>query len=216
MYRPTGKKNNGIDTLLTEWDASLPAALVNAQTSLSDRRAFLCNMLKSGALLSSTPLWMGLSACDRQASQQQLIRQAPWQTFAAVQQQLFPADGNGPSASDIHATLYLKLVLDAPDTEAQDRTFLLDGITWLNALTDTRFGKAFVVLSKDEQEQALRKIAASTAGEHWLSQLLLYIMEALLTDPVYGANPDGIGWQWLEHQAGFPRPPKAKRYWELL
>jgi gluconate 2-dehydrogenase gamma chain len=44
--------------------------------------------------------------------------------------------------------------------------------------------------------------------------LLDYIMEALLTDPVYGGNPNSIGWQWLKHQPGFPRPttPLKRRY----
>ena len=37
----------------------------------------------------------------------------------------------------------------------------------------------------------------------------------MLTPPSYGGNPNGIGWQWLEHQAGFPLPPAGKRYYEL-
>jgi gluconate 2-dehydrogenase gamma chain len=48
-----------------------------------------------------------------------------------------------------------------------------------------------------------------------LSLLLYYIFEALLSDPVYGGNPGGIGWQWLEHQPGFPRPPADKIYGNL-
>ena len=49
----------------------------------------------------------------------------------------------------------------------------------------------------------LRYLADETRwGRAWLSLLLYYIFEALLSDPVYGGNPDGIGWQWLEHQPG--------------
>ena len=202
--------------VLADWDRSFAAQSAAIAARQLERRAFLGSMFKAGAMLAGMPLWIGMTACDRRDRQQQLLQTQPWQTFAAVQQQLFPADGNGPSADDIHATLYLKFVMEAPDTEAADRQFLLDGINWLNDLTEQEHGKAFVALAAEQREQALHKIAASQAGERWLSQLLLYIMEALLTDPVYGGNPNGLGWQWLEHQAGFPRPTLDRRYVELL
>jgi gluconate 2-dehydrogenase gamma chain len=37
----------------------------------------------------------------------------------------------------------------------------------------------------------------------------------MLTPPAYGGNPDGVGWQWLEHQGGFPLPKVGQRYFEL-
>ena len=58
----------------------------------------------------------------------------------------------------------------------------------------------------------LRHTAGYDGGENWLSTLLLYIFEALLTDPVYGGNPNGIGWKWLGHNPGLPRPTADKRY----
>ena len=42
-----------------------------------------------------------------------------------------------------------------------------------------------------------------------------YLFEAMLSPPSYGGNPNGIGWHWLEHQAGFPLPQAGKRYYEL-
>ena len=36
--------------------------------------------------------------------------------------------------------------------------------------------------------------------------MLLYIFEALLSDPVYGANVNEAGWNWLGYAAGLPRP----------
>lgn len=216
MNRRLREDKKPTDKILTEWDMSISSEGLQKLAGLSGRRLFLTGMFRTGVILAGMPLWPALSACDRQAAQRRLSRQQPWQTFAAVQQQLFPADGDGPSARDINATLYLKSVLEATDTEAGDRAFLLDGIKWLNALTDKQFHKAFVALDVYEQDKALQTIATSSAGERWLSQLILYIMEALLTDPVYGGNPDTIGWRWLQHQAGFPRPPRNKRYQYLL
>ncbi len=216
MNRRQKKSDKPADRLLSEWDASIEPALMHKLQSLSDRRAFIGGLLKGGAAMASLPLWAGLAACDRKDYQQSLMALEPWQTFATTQQQLLPDDGNGPSAEDINATLYLKFVLEAPDTDIDDKTFIFDGIKWLNALTDQQFGKSFASLDTEQQDQALKQIAGSNAGERWLSHLLLYLMEALLTDPVYGGNPDGIGWQWLQHQPGFPRPPLDKRYTELL
>jgi gluconate 2-dehydrogenase gamma chain len=57
-----------------------------------------------------------------------------------------------------------------------------------------------------QRDEVLRAIASSTAGDRWLNVIMSYVLEALLSDPVYGGNPQGIGWQWLQHQPGFPRP----------
>ena len=214
-YRSKQNKRRA-DSVLTEWDASIAPDLYTKLASLHDRRAFILGLLKSATVINTLPLWSVLQGCDRQAGNQHLLQQEPWPGFAAVQAQLFPADGNGPSADDVHATLYLKFVLEAVDTDKDDKKFILDGIKWLNDLTDELFGKPFTALNYTEQDKALKKIAGSNAGERWLSHILLYIMEALLTDPVYGGNPQGIGWQWLAHQPGFPQPSKDKRYTELL
>ncbi len=204
--------------LLRQWDNSLSAKQHAALDLSLERRSFLANTLKAAATLSLLPGLIQLSACskDPELDQQSLIQQEPWKTFATVQQILFPDDGNGPSAMDIHAALYLKFVLEAPDTEAADREFILNGINWLNDLSQQTHQKPFILVNVTQQDALLKQISQSRAGERWLSTLLLYIFEALLSDPAYGANPDGIGWRWLEHQPGFPSPPKNKIYTRLL
>ncbi|MEE8342688.1 MAG: gluconate 2-dehydrogenase subunit 3 family protein, partial [Gammaproteobacteria bacterium] len=72
--------------------------------------------------------------------------------------------------------------------------------------------RPFTALNEQERETVLREIEQSRAGRNWLSTLLTYLLEALLADPVYGGNPNGIGWQWLEHQPGYPLPPKDKAW----
>ena len=67
-------------------------------------------------------------------------------------------------------------------------------------------------LSTEKQNEILVKIEKSSFGESWLSLILYYLIEALLLDPVYGGNPNGIGWKWLEHQPGFPRPNLNQTY----
>jgi len=143
-------------------------------------------------------------------------QQAPWPIIAAVQEHLFPSEADSPGASDINAASYLKRLLDDTDYDQDERNFILNGPNWLNELAKTEYEKPFTQLDTTQGEQLLQRIAQSEAGENWLSLLLLYIFEALLSSPIYGGNPDGIGWRWLEHNPGFPQPTSNNTYKKLL
>ena len=139
----------------------------------------------------------------------------PWRTLDAVMEHLFPAEADSPGARDIQAIAYLQTMLQAPDIEQDDRDFISNGVGWLNDLAKKQHGADFLALKELEREAILRSIEQSRAGERWLSSLLSWILEALLSDPVYGGNPEGIGWTWLEHQPGYPTPPADKQYFRL-
>ena len=139
----------------------------------------------------------------------------PWPVLAAVQEHLFPSEPGAPGAREIRALAYLQGVLADPGGEPETQRFVLMGVDWLEDLARERYQATFVDLDALRRERLLRQVAASEKGENWLSTLLLYVCEALLVDPVYGGNPEGIGWAWLEHQTGFPRPTPDKRYGAL-
>ena len=142
----------------------------------------------------------------------------PWLTLSVVQQHLFPAETHSPTsigASDIHALEYLRATMKAPDFDDDEKKRIHQGVAWLNDLSKQQYSKKFIQLDNDSKEKILRRIEGSRAGERWLSTLLTYLLEALLTDPVYGGNPNGVGWKWLQHQPGFPRPPENKKYFKL-
>jgi gluconate 2-dehydrogenase gamma chain len=204
--------------LLQAWDDAQSLQEHARLDQLLSRRSFLTRSLKTVGTLALLPAMGLLPACEekRAVSQHNLLNDEPWLTFATVQQHLFPADGNGPSASDLHASLYLKFVLDATDTDPEERDFIYKGIEWLNALAQQQHQALFVRCSTEQQNDLIRTISQSRSGERWISFLLTYLIEALLSDPVYGGNPDAIGWQWLQHQAGFPRPSTEKTYPHLL
>ena len=135
--------------------------------------------------------------------------------LAAVQQHLFPSEPGIPGASEINALVYLNNVLADPEMDEDEKAFIRNGVGWLEELVKDELGKSFTDLNATLREQMLRRIEQSRAGENWLATLLLYIFEALLSDPVYGGNPNGIGWRWLEHQPGYPRPPADRIYGKL-
>ena len=139
----------------------------------------------------------------------------PWKTIAAVQEHLFPADENSPGAQDIQALNFLQNMLNAPDVEKSTREHIINGVGWLNDLSIQTYKHTFIELDDKKREKILRKIEQSRAGSRWLSLLMTYLLEALLSDPVYGGNKEGIGWKWLEHQPGYPTPTKDKQYFKL-
>ena len=139
----------------------------------------------------------------------------PWLTIAAVQQHLLPADETSPGASDINALHYLQTIIQAPDIEQEQRDFIINGEKWLNDIARKSHSRKFIELNEVQKETVLRQIEKSRAGENWLYTQLGYLIEALLSDPVYGGNPNGIGWNWLRHQPGYPTPSIEKMYFKL-
>jgi len=144
-----------------------------------------------------------------------IVQADPWLTIDAVLDHLLPESSNGPSAKELRVLTYLYNVVYLQPTEQNEIDFIFKGVGWLNGFTKKQLDKNFVALTKTEKETMLRGISRSPAGENWLNNLLGYIFEAMLSPPAYGGNPEGIGWQWLEHQAGFPLPKTGQRYYEL-
>ncbi len=134
----------------------------------------------------------------------------PWPVLAAVQDHLFPSELDAPGAREIRALGYLQGVLADPAGDREEQRFILKGTDWLEDLCRQRHRASFSDLDALRREQVLREVAGTGKGENWLATLLLYICEALLADPAYGGNPGGIGWAWLRHQPGYPRPTPDK------
>lgn len=219
-FKPDNKCLSPND-ILQAWNKEMPAALVLSGQQRTSRRQFLRQSIFVAGSLSLAPIVLA----EKNTKQLNLKASAnwpqPWLTLSYVQNQLFPRSGKintdtySPGASDINATAYLKLMLNVPGADKTERNFIIKGVSWLDGIANSMFGKPFIKLNNDKREKVLQKISKSRSGESWLSTLLSYIFEALLTDPVYGGNTRQAGWKWLQHQAGFPRPPENKKYWLL-
>ncbi len=209
--------HTNIQKILAQWDVEIPESILQQQKQRQSRRIFLG---QSVALIGGVAAATLVSAKTKNSFKAggQATLPEPWLTISAVQEHLFPrttGKHSSPGARDINALEYLQVILNTPDADTDERNFIIKGVTWLNGVANSMLGHSFIKLNNADRERVLKKINASTSGENWLSTLLTYIFEALLTDPVYGGNTNGRGWQWLEHQAGFPRPPENKKYWLL-
>ncbi|MCP4047869.1 MAG: gluconate 2-dehydrogenase subunit 3 family protein [Gammaproteobacteria bacterium] len=182
------------------------------------RRTFLLSggaALTAGSVVATVPLALAQQVSAETARPGFTSHQE--QILTAVTERLFPKGSESPGATDIYAVPYLERAIFRPGSASSTRNFIINRAQTLHEASMERFDLAFHQLEYSQAEVLLRYVADQTRwGANWISTLLSYILEALLSDPVYGGNPDGIGWKWLKHQPGFPRPPANKTYMNIL
>lgn len=183
------------------------------------RRAFL---LQGGGLLAATtlvPTLVPTLVWARDGSGSTALPPglptASAQTLAAVLAHLLPSESEAPGAVEIQGLGYLAGMLGRPDFDGADPDALIRGTAEIERLAQAQGGRPFTDLTEEGREAVLRAYEATDPGRRWLGGLLGTLLEALLGDPVYGGNPDGIGWRWLGHAPGFPRPSADQRYFRL-
>jgi len=195
-------------------DKEVPASMQNKKKWLSNRRLFLKTML-AGAVLTQVPWW---TSCKQETKNAKtfVFSNHQLEILNLVQDFLFPLDGNGPGASEIKAAEYLQWVVLDPEMDKEEIDYIFNGIKWVEETAQEEKNSSFLQLKEKEQEEILVFIAAQSWGESWYSVLLTFIFEALLSDPIYGSNPDNIGWKWLNHNPGNPRPDENQKYGKIL
>lgn len=198
-----------------------PEWLLNKQNNnkQASRRSLLKGSLKAAggaSVVAAMPIntW-ALAASSTKNSLNEKVKTDPWLTLDAVVNHLLPESDSGPSAKDVNALTYLYNVVHLQPTEQSEINFIYKGVGWLNGYSQSEHKQNFNDLPFATKETLLRGISRSTAGENWLNTLLGYVMEALLTPPVYGGNTNQKGWQWLEHSGGYPLPSEGTRFYEI-
>ncbi len=175
------------------------------------------SFLKSIALLSiSTQFVVSCHTENKSTANEKqltpLMTNLEARTIIVVQSILFPNDGNGPSAEDLNAFEYLLWFLQDELLDDYDRKSYAKGATKVNNKAQELFKQDFVALPLSQQEEVVALMVKNKKTKMWFSRLVTYLFEALLADPIYGANPNNIGWNWLEHNPGQPRPTKEISY----
>ncbi|HHB52582.1 MAG TPA: gluconate 2-dehydrogenase subunit 3 family protein [Saprospiraceae bacterium] len=178
-----------------------------------DRRTFLKKISAFG-VVAHLPTWY---ACSTDA------HNYPFRVITTKQQSilkvvitiLFPTTDT-LKINQLQTVPFIDFILSDENYDADEKNTLLDGITSLENLTKEKFNKSFIDLSIRNQEKLIVYIKDKSWGEFWLSRLLTIVFESLLLDPIYQINKNGIGWNWLAHKSGVPRPDKNNKYQEIL
>ncbi len=208
------RRERETEQAFTNWQRELLLACQSWQQSGIDRREFLKRASAAFTLVAFIPTRLKANQTKSETITTEW-REDPWWTLFELQEHLFPHTDDAPGAKDIHATLYLKKELVSPFTPKKEADFIIKGVEWLNGMAVRTQKERFVNLDDQKREAVLRQIEKSQEGQRWLSLVIYYVLEALLTDPIYGGNPDGSGWKWLSHHVGYPRPTKDKTYLKL-
>jgi gluconate 2-dehydrogenase gamma chain len=120
---------------------------------------------------------------------------------------MLPSGGpTDPGARDVNAIGYLDAVLADPDIESWPIRSIREGAGKLDEAARTRGAASFDLLAPAAMDDVLRSLEAIDGGVYFLERMLIFLLEALLGDPVHGGNPGGVGWRWANHKPGFPRP----------
>jgi len=126
-----------------------------------------------------------------------------WTTIGEVQNILFPKTSKMPSAKEFGSIEYLKQNIDHKTFDKDDLELILNGAKIFKE-TFPEFSKAM----KKDKLKIVQEASESDYGNSWLSILVYYGIEAMLSDPIYGGNKFQSGWMGVKHKAGIPRPKK--------
>jgi gluconate 2-dehydrogenase gamma chain len=189
---------------------------VNSTTSIweQSRRSFLRNVLLGSVVVASP--W--IASCDineeKKFDGKGIFTDIELELIYSLQNILFPNDGNGPSASDVNAHNYLVWYLSDELLPKEDYDFIINGFQSFKKFTQKEKGTSINLLemTKEEWQQLIIKSCEIYEHKDWLSRILTLIFETLLLDPIYECNTNELGWEWLNHIPGNPRPTEELKY----
>jgi gluconate 2-dehydrogenase alpha chain len=125
-------------------------------------------------------------------------------TLAAILERLFPADENGPGATEIGVLDYLDRALNGPYAEVRE-TYRL-GLSAIDQASMNRFKAGFDQASPDQQDALLAELEKGAVQEFtavdakdFFELVRAHLQEGLFSDPCYGGNRNKAGWRFLGH-----------------
>ncbi|MFK8036889.1 MAG: gluconate 2-dehydrogenase subunit 3 family protein [Crocinitomicaceae bacterium] len=133
-------------------------------------------------------------------------------TLKMLMETLFPNNGTGPSITEINAIEHIIWSLNDHLYGYNPYEILKQGLVKFDTLSEKSYATNFSNLNNQNQSLVVSQAVKVKWGEKMVSRLLMYIFEALSMDPLYKVNTNEKGWNWLNHQPGFPRPQTDQLY----
>ncbi len=154
------------------------------------------NFLKAGFLSSAVFLMDGCTLFGVTT---------PVQTFGLMHKDLFPHI----QELGIKTAPYMQIVFNHARISDEDKTFLKNGVKWLNEESITQYKQEYTKLSSQRRQDILTTITKTEWGDSFVYDVMNYMFEAMLGDPIYGGNNHEAAWKWLQFQGGKPSPKQA-------
>ena len=125
-------------------------------------------------------------------------------TAAALFERMFPADENGPGATEIGAVAYLDSALAGAYADKVEPYRL--GLAALDRAAKQLCGKSFADCEVERQDELVGKLERGELADlrtppqqGFFGMLREHLQEGLFADPAYGGNRDKLGWRFLGH-----------------
>jgi len=175
------------------------------------RRQFITKLIGAGIIINLPFVY----SCNEDVKTEKLnLRQKDVVDFTL--EFLYPNDDIGPNIQTIGTYSYLLWMLDDKNVDPDENKYILNGINWVDETAVEEYDTHFEKLGTKQKYKLLKKIVDLEWGENWLSKMLTVIIESMFADPIYGSNPKGIVWEWINHNPGQPRPDDSNKYPVIL
>jgi hypothetical protein len=140
------------------------------------------------------------------------LTEAQRRTVAVLCDIIIPADAKGPNASSVGVHDFIDEWVSAPyPTNVQDRSVILEGISWLDAESQHRFGQLFVNLINRQRTAICDDICyAPKAKDEFKAAAKFFARFRDLTAGGYYTTPEGmkdVGYIGNVPLATFEGPP---------
>lgn len=175
------------------------------QIKQTDRRKFIKQLTIGGLVLNFGYLTACEEKLDQLSVENDVFSTRQNKSLLSVLNILFPDDGNGPSIKDLNTFHHILWSLKDPHSDGYAKKIIIAGLLQLEELVLNDFNKPFYQLNTASQEIVIEKITKTDWGERTCSMLLSFIFESIAIDEAYQVNTNQVGWNWLNHQAGFPK-----------
>jgi gluconate 2-dehydrogenase gamma chain len=130
----------------------------------------------------------------------------------AVLEHLLPSENDSPGAMDVNALDYFSRIMNDPYFSDKEKRFLVRDIIWPEKMAFRMYNQRFILLNKQQKEEVLRALEEEKNGKKWLREVMKYLLEAFLGDPIYNINTNQAGWKMMNHQTGIPQPTEKTKY----
>ena len=148
-----------------------------------------------------------------------LKKEIPWprlltepekKAATALADVIFPADAQGPAASTVGVTDFIDEWMSAPyDQQVKDRKVIRDGLAWIDAESQKRFGKVYAECAAD-QKTALVDDMLKEGTEARKQGRAFFLLFRDRAAGAYYTTPEGwkaIGYTGNAPMVEYPGPP---------
>lgn len=144
----------------------------------------------------------------QESTRPEVLDEAQWKTVEAITARIIPTD-HQPGAIEANCVNFIDKTLAHEDEKM--KPVYVHGLAALGAVTQQRFGKPFVALAPEQQDEILAAVESGTAAgwpaggvpsPDFFALVRTHTIIGFLADPKYGGNQGYAGWKVVGYPGG--------------